>query len=202
MSHGRFSSIGETVNKHRIVGLVVLVALIVILTEFLLNYRLSTENKIPEIKTPPAPELLQEMHKKQDVPIIEIPDITPQKDTSLKEEGSLQQEEQLAAPIVDEEAIPLKPSAAPVVAKQLAKSWVVQVASYNDETHAKNLVSKLQKAKFEAFSYATMIRGKLMYRVSAGPVASSAEATEIKDKLTNQLKINGFVTRYTSADEL
>ena len=166
-------------NKHRIIGLLVIIALIVITTEFLLNYRK------PEVATPsilPPAAIIQEQAIVTEDPVTEQPVV--------------EQPLPVAEPLVDNAAEDKK-----LIATRNEQAWVVQVASYSDQPRADKLVATLQAKAFDAFSYSIVTNSKTYVRVSVGPVATKQDAEVLKAQLLEKAKLAGFVNPYTPDDE-
>ncbi|WP_339428073.1 MULTISPECIES: SPOR domain-containing protein [unclassified Pseudomonas] len=86
-----------------------------------------------------------------------------------------------------------KPSqTAPIATTQDGILWSVQVASLSSETTALKMMAYLKQAGY--ITYLTQADGKS--RIFVGPVNERGEADRIRDKLTKNHQINGFVVRY------
>lgn len=191
-------------NKHRVVGFIVVIALIVIVTEFLLNYRMQSTVATVETVQPPMPELV----KNTDSIKISEPEAVSMTSNAIKNPNQVvqEQEEKLETvmPTASSSAVKTKPAKAKNTnsASNYSHAWVVQLASYTDQTHADNLVSKLRKNGFDAFSYPAVSHGKNYIRVNAGPVATSKAAKQLMAELSSKMKLKGYLVRYTPADDL
>lgn len=183
-------------NKHRVVGFIVIVALIVIATEFLLNYRLQTKVATVELVQPPMPELVENTDS------VEVEDIQPAIQLSTEADQAAEAtsgsstdvgEQSISASIHQ----PKSNSATPGV-----HAWVVQLASYADQENADKLVGRLRKNGFDAFSYSAVLNGKNYFRVNAGPVATTEAAKELMVNLEKKVKLKGYLVKYSPVDEL
>ena len=77
-------------------------------------------------------------------------------------------------------------------ANGLSVSWSIQLASLSSRTSAESLQNRLRGAGYNA--YVRNVEG--MNRVFVGPVIERAEADRLRDQLTRQQKLNGFVVRF------
>jgi DedD protein len=71
-------------------------------------------------------------------------------------------------------------------------SWSIQLASLSSRSGADALQKTLRAAGYNA--YIRNVEG--MNRVFVGPVIERAEANRLRDQLTRQQKLNGFVVRF------
>jgi len=81
------------------------------------------------------------------------------------------------------------PQAAPV---QLRSGWAIQVASLSNPESAQALRDQLTSKGFDA--YVRVSRG--LNRVFVGPVADRQEANRLRDQLSQQQRLDGFVVQY------
>ncbi|WP_226789601.1 SPOR domain-containing protein, partial [Pseudomonas aeruginosa] len=75
---------------------------------------------------------------------------------------------------------------------RLAQSWSVQLASLSNRARAEELQKTLRSQGYNA--YIRSFDG--MNRVFVGPVIQRAEADRLRDQLSKQQKLNGFVVRF------
>ncbi|MBP8184409.1 MAG: SPOR domain-containing protein [Pseudomonas sp.] len=190
--------------KQRIVGALVLLALMVIFIPMLLSRQDDLQRVVVDAPTmPPAPAM----------PQVELEPVSVPQAQLLPEEPVPMTDTELAAatPALVAPAKPLKPAAA-VTAEALAKppvaevlapasrldanslpiSWSIQLASLSSRSGADNLQKSLRTAGYNA--YVRNVEG--MNRVFVGPVIDRAEADRLRDQLTRQQKLNGFVVRF------
>lgn len=90
-----------------------------------------------------------------------------------------------AQPAVKVEEKRLDPNGLPV-------SWSIQLASLSNRASAENLQKSLRNQGYNA--YIRSADG--MNRVFVGPVIERAEAERLRDSLSRQQKLNGFVVRF------
>ncbi len=169
-------------NKHRIIGLLVIIALVVITTEFLLNYR--KPDIAPSVELSP-PEAVQDQAVIVGEPL--VMDQVPSQEQEVVP---------MAVPLVDNAVEDKK-----LTAVRNEQAWVVQVASYSDQPRADKLVAALKAKLFDAFSYSVKSNGKAYIRVCVGPVATRQNAELVKAELLEKTKLAGFVNPYTPQDE-
>lgn len=85
------------------------------------------------------------------------------------------------------------PDAAPQAAPAQSRSgWSVQVASLSNSESAQALRDQLTSKGFDA--YVRVSRG--LNRVFVGPVAERQEANRLRDRLSQQQRLDGFVVQY------
>ncbi|HCF1958747.1 TPA: SPOR domain-containing protein [Pseudomonas aeruginosa] len=77
-------------------------------------------------------------------------------------------------------------------ANNLPQSWSVQLASLSNRARAEELQKTLRSQGYNA--YIRSFDG--MNRVVVGPVIQRAEADRLRDQLSKQQKLNGFVVRF------
>lgn len=92
---------------------------------------------------------------------------------------------------------PQPPAAPPPAEKRLdannlPQSWSVQLASLSNRARAEELQKTLRSQGYNA--YIRSFDG--MNRVFVGPVIQRAEADRLRDQLSKQQKLNGFVVRF------
>ncbi|WP_312452683.1 type II secretion system secretin GspD [Stutzerimonas nitrititolerans] len=89
------------------------------------------------------------------------------------------------------------PDAAPQAAPAQSRSgWSVQVASLSNPESAQALRDQLTSKGFDA--YVRVSRG--LNRVFVGPVAERQEANRLRDRLSQQQRLDGFVVQYQPAN--
>ncbi|HJE30217.1 MAG TPA: SPOR domain-containing protein, partial [Pseudomonas nitrititolerans] len=89
------------------------------------------------------------------------------------------------------------PDAAPQAAPAQSRSgWSVQIASLSNPESAQALRDQLISKGFDA--YVRVSRG--LNRVFVGPVAERQEANRLRDRLSQQQRLDGFVVQYQPAN--
>ncbi|WP_205589075.1 SPOR domain-containing protein, partial [Pseudomonas aeruginosa] len=102
-----------------------------------------------------------------------------------------------ASPPPSQPQPPAAPPSPPPVEKRLdannlPQSWSVQLASLSNRARAEELQKTLRSQGYNA--YIRSFDG--MNRVFVGPVIQRAEADRLRDQLSKQQKLNGFVVRF------
>jgi len=160
--------------KQRLIGAVVLVALMIIfLPMFFGSGDMEPVDILIEIpEKPPVPEFnITQPVKPSDQRKAEVAEETP---------------EQTLQELVDKE----------VDNKNLPVSWALQVASFKERSNAEKLRDKLRKSGYKAYiKYRLDVEPK-MIRVLVGPVLERAEIDKIKGTITRHHKLEGVVVRY------
>lgn len=197
--------------KQRIVGALVLLALAIIFLPMLLSRQDESRHVVvdapampqapamPEIAqdpvTVPEPELLPE----EPVPV-EQPATTPAPlpATPIAAAPTTPIAPAPAAPVATKPPVATAPAIAPPAApsrldaNSLPISWSIQLASLSSRSSAENLQKTLRSQGYNA--YIRSAEG--MNRVFVGPLIERAEADRLRDQLTKQQKLKGFVVRF------
>lgn len=207
--------------KQRIVGAVVLLALAVIFLPML--FTREDELRQVHVEAPPMPQApAMPSTELEDVQVPE-PQVLPDEPVPpLDANGGVAQVPTTppAAPTPSQASrqqsapAPAQPVAAPPVAQAqpqvapaqpaakveekrldpngLPVSWSIQLASLSNRASAENLQKSLRNQGYNA--YIRSADG--MNRVFVGPVIERAEAERLRDSLSRQQKLNGFVVRF------
>ncbi|HHG4908132.1 cell division protein [Pseudomonas aeruginosa] len=202
--------------KQRIVGALVLIALAVIFLPML--FTREDESRQVVVEGPPRPQA--PAMPSVEVQPTEVPELQPGEEDiapEIVEEGSSAAAGQPSQPIGGLPATPPpaqtqapaaspppsqpQPPAAPpspppaekrLDANNLPQSWSVQLASLSNRARAEELQKTLRSQGYNA--YIRSFDG--MNRVFVGPVIQRAEADRLRDQLSKQQKLNGFVVRF------
>ena len=196
--------------KQRIVGALVLIALAVIFLPML--FTREDESRQVVVEAPPRPQA--PAMPSVEVQPTEVPELQPGEEDiapEIVEEGSPAAAGQPSQPIGGLPATPPpapspppsqpQPPAAPpspppaekrLDANNLPQSWSVQLASLSNRARAEELQKTLRSQGYNA--YIRSFDG--MNRVFVGPVIQRAEADRLRDQLSKQQKLNGFVVRF------
>ena len=78
--------------------------------------------------------------------------------------------------------------------KALTK-YIVQVASLDREAKATEMVNRLIRQGYPAYSYKVFIKGRRYYRVRCGMFETKEEAINIKKRLAKNEKLDGLVRK-------
>ncbi|MBK3465778.1 SPOR domain-containing protein [Pseudomonas sp. MF6776] len=203
--------------KQRMVGALVLVALAVIFLPMLFSRQ--DEQRQVTVETPAAPSAPAVPQVQLEPVAVPEPQTLPQEPVPSDDEIA----EQVApsAPIAAAPVVPAqiaKPAAPPPVSKPipapaqpiasattkpdttqsrvdangLSVSWSVQLASLSSRASAESLQKTLRSQGYNA--YIRSADGK--NRVFVGPLIERAEADRLRDLLSRQQKLKGFVVRF------
>ncbi|EMB0804776.1 SPOR domain-containing protein [Pseudomonas aeruginosa] len=202
--------------KQRIVGALVLIALAVIFLPMLFTREDESRQVVVEAPLRPQAPAMPSV----EVQPTEVPELQPGEEDiapEIVEEGSPAAAGQPSQPIGGLPATPPpaqtqapaaspppsqpQPPAAPpspppaekrLDANNLPQSWSVQLASLSNRARAEELQKTLRSQGYNA--YIRSFDG--MNRVFVGPVIQRAEADRLRDQLSKQQKLNGFVVRF------
>ncbi len=202
--------------KQRIVGALVLIALAVIFLPML--FTREDESRQVVVEAPPRPQA--PAMPSVEVQPTEVPELQPGEEDiapEIVEEGSpaaggqpsqpigglpatpppAQTQAPAASPPPSQPQPPAAPPSPPPAEKRLdannlPQSWSVQLASLSNRARAEELQKTLRSQGYNA--YIRSFDG--MNRVFVGPVIQRAEADRLRDQLSKQQKLNGFVVRF------
>lgn len=203
--------------KQRMVGALVLVALAVIFLPMLFSRQ--DEQRQVTVEAPAAPQPSAMPQVQMDPVAVPEPQALPQEPVPTDEEVA--EEAVPAAPAAPAPTIPAqiaRPATPPPVAKPipapaqpitsatskpdttqsrvdangLSVSWSVQLASLSSRASAESLQKNLRSQGYNA--YIRSADGK--NRVFVGPLIERAEADRLRDLLSRQQNLKGFVVRF------
>jgi DedD protein len=195
--------------KQRIVGALVLLALAIIFLPMLLSRQDESRHVVVDApampQAPAMPEVSQEpvsVPEPELLPEEPVPIDTPATTPAPLPSAPIAS----AAPTTPIAPTPSKPAAAaspaaPVAAPAAASrldanslpiSWSIQLASLSSRASAETLQKTLRSQGYNA--YIRSAEG--MNRVFVGPLIERAEADRLRDQLTKQQKLKGFVVRF------
>lgn len=210
----------NSMQKQRLIGAVVLLALGVIIVPVLFDFSREQQSGVKGVEMPPAPEV---MHM----------EVLPLDDWSQKAEPAADRVEEPAAvaevvepaeppvsvPVQAEVVVPpppppqsepavvapppepkvVKPAPAAPVTRPAAivnEGWVLQIASLTVEAKANELRDQLRKAGYPVFIEYGKSGGAAIYRVKAGPVVSRSAIDELKALVKQKTGLDGLVVQY------
>ena len=200
--------------KQRMVGALVLVALAVIFLPMLFSRQ--DEQRQVAVEAPAAPQAPTMPQVQMDPVAVPEPQALPQEPVPTDEEVA--EETAPAAPAPTIPAQIARPATPPPVAKPipapaqpitsatskpdttqsrvdangLSVSWSVQLASLSSRASAESLQKNLRSQGYNA--YIRSADGK--NRVFVGPLIERAEADRLRDLLSRQQNLKGFVVRF------
>lgn len=191
--------------KQRLVGALVLVSGGVVLWSILFTgpaaYKVDRNTQIPpapemEEPVPMAPQRpahVAEVEAEKPLPEPPVPDIAAA--------SVAKPEEPVPAPKPEPKAEePAKPVAkAPVVNEStgVANAWIVQVASFSNESNANKLKERLQAKGYKAYVKAAPTKsGKVLQRVFVGPELKKALAERQKKEIEEAFKLKALLHEF------
>ncbi len=202
--------------KQRIVGALVLLALAIIFLPMLLSRQDESRHVVVDApampQAPAMPEVAQEpvsvpepeLLPEEPVPVEQVattpaplpttPSALPPPTTPISPAPS---SPPASKPPATASAAPTAPAATPAApsrldANSLPISWSIQLASLSNRASAESLQKTLRSQGYNA--YIRSAEG--MNRVFVGPLIERAEADRLRDQLTKQQKLKGFVVRF------
>ena len=208
--------------KQRMVGALVLVALAVIFLPMLFSRQ--DEQRQVTVEAPAAPQAPSMPQVQVEPVVVPEPQTLPQEPVPSDEEIAQQEEPSMPiaptapvapapaakpvapAPVPAMAAKPSTPPAQPITAAPgkpdttqsrvdangLSVSWSVQLASLSNRASAESLQKSLRAQGYNA--YIRTADGK--NRVFVGPLIERAEADRLRDLLSRQQNLKGFVVRF------
>jgi DedD protein len=208
--------------KQRMVGALVLVALAVIFLPMLFSRQ--DEQRQVTVEAPAAPQAPSMPQVQVEPVVVPEPQTLPQEPVPSDEEIAQQEEPSMPiapsapvapapaakpaapAPVPAMAAKPSTPPAQPITAAPgkpdttqsrvdangLSVSWSVQLASLSNRASAESLQKSLRSQGYNA--YIRTADGK--NRVFVGPLIERAEADRLRDLLSRQQNLKGFVVRF------
>ena len=167
--------------RHRLVGALVLVALGVILVPLVLDFHAEQGQSSGRDAM---------LERPRDFRVEEVPLVTPGAVVPPPAEGGGVP----AAAGADTAAA--APAAGPGVTGK-PPAWVVQVGSFASVDNARALRDQLRSRGFKAvFLDRDMISGKPAWRVRVGPEMERARSEQVRDRLLQEMKLEGVVVSY------
>lgn len=165
--------------KQRLIGAVVLLAIAVIFLPVLFDRKrlepIDTTSQIP-----PEPQIK---------PVIIEEPVAP-KEVDLAPEPSemyVPEEKHVAEPT---------PEPPGLNKEGLVKSWVLQVASFRDDAHARALKQKLIDAGYTAFTRESQYKNGPVVRVYVGPKLDKNELLKQQDKVNQQFNVQSLLLEF------
>ena len=178
--------------KHRIVGAIILVALVVIFVPMLLNEnepppelkgvretppRVVTETKV--IVTPVAVEAAKPRQN---------PEAVTKTETTSAITESVPKPETKTVPVE-------KPAKAPA-ADKITQAWVVQVGTFSNTENANHLRDKLKSHGHTVHTESVTLAGKKAQRLRVGPFSNKELAVKAQAQIRKELHVQGVVQSY------
>lgn len=155
-------------NKHRIIGLIVLMAVAVMIGQYCLNYSKGNRHAFQTRRSLPIAPLDKNMTAPDNAPRVQSTEtlIEEHFDTSIENVA-------------------------------VVPAWIVQVAILSSETSAQRLTQQLKELGLDAFLSPMQLQGKAVYRVAAGPFTQQTLALSALSAIQEKLKVTGILKPYT-----
>lgn len=182
--------------KHRIVGAIVLVALVVIFVPLILSERepppelkgarATPRAEVIETKTVVTPVPVEEPESQEStrtVKMMQVP-IEPKPVTETK-----------PAPPAEKPVATKKPEPAPTrpAAEKIENGWMVQVGTFTNIENATRLRDRLKKLGHVVHTDAVTVGGKKAMRLRVGPFAERARADKAQVQIRRETGVAGVV---------
>ncbi len=190
--------------KHRIVGAIVIVALVVIFVPMLLNESepppelkgartIPPRNAAAETRVVVTPVASEESRPVTGSPTATNP-VTPPAatETAPKPETKPTTSPEKPAPVKEKEK-PAKVAAAP---EKITKGWVVQVGTFSNAENAAYLRDKLKSHGHMAYTESVALAGKKALRLRVGPFHDKEQATKAQAQIRKELHVQGVIQSY------
>ncbi|MCD8499933.1 MAG: SPOR domain-containing protein [Gammaproteobacteria bacterium] len=156
-------------SKHRMIGFVVLLAILVIIGQYFLNGFHSGKHHLHVFRSPP-------------IELLDPKDMTPDNAPKVQSTETLidQRTEDIPSP---QQAI-------------TTLAWTVQVVTVRKHDSAKSVLKQLQSEGFDAFISPTSLQGAPVYRVVAGPFLEHQAAIDALAIIQKKLNMTGILKSY------
>lgn len=188
--------------QQRLVGALVIVALIFLIAPVMLDGEGRVPEKITQI--PPKPKRPDLSHIRVAEPaedtLAPLPDEAPAPALSQAESGTTGED------AADEDTDPAAPTASDDGSADAdtgsavpdgERAWSVQVASFRDSERAADLRDRLREAGFETYVNEVILSdGSLFTQVLVGPETEMARVQQRKAEISERLDMQGLVVRY------
>jgi DedD protein len=176
--------------RERLIGALVLVAIVVLVVPAILKGRDPGPAALPES----APTRRVEVPIGNPVPVPEeqilVPEPSPSTPAPAPATPPRAEPKPKAETALSESTVALRePAPAPVRAGP-ASAWAVQLGAFSSRAKADQLVAELRKRRYAAFVLEYRASGQVLYRVRVGPEQDRKRAEEIAARLAK----DGFQT--------
>ena len=168
--------------KHRIVGAIILVALLVIFVPMLLN-----ENE-------PPPELKggREMPPRGETTETRVI-VAPVADEEAKPKKNFEAVTKTETPLAPIKENPAKASA---TSDKIAQGWVIQVGTFSNTDNANHLRDRLKGHGHTVHMESVTLAGKKALRLRVGPFRDKEQAVKAQAQIRKELHVQGVVQSY------
>ncbi len=185
--------------KYRIVGAIVVVALLVIFVPLILNER-EPPPELKAIKEIPAPGEVAETK------VV----VSPVETEETRAKGVIQTPPTAVtpAPVTESASKPDTKPVAPVekadtaktpsvtAADKITKGWIVQVGTFTNTDNAARLRDKLKSQGHKAYTEPATVAGKKALRLRVGPFHDREQALKAQAQIRKQTGLKGAVQEY------
>ncbi len=196
--------------KHRIIGAIVIVALVVIFVPMILNQRETP----PDTRPASAPTASGEIADTADTKVVVTP-VAPEAGKPAESgeaamnpaapapESAPPPETKPVAPVEQPPEVK-KPPAAPThektakvsAAKKITKGWIVQVGTFTNRENAIHLRSKLKSHGHAVNTETVTVAGKKALRLRVGPFRDKEQAAKVVAQIHRETGVRGVVQTY------
>jgi len=181
--------------KQRLLGAVILTALLVILVPEWLDGAGHKARYPDRIEMPPIPEFKPMPAPQQPAaqPASAANDAAGQADSQAAEKVAAKPAEKVAEKPTVKPMV--KPAAEPASSSAI-HAWALQVGSFNDESNARVMRDRMRGEGYAAYILEQKSSGKMHYRVRIGPELDRDRVEKLKDEISRKQKINGMVVNH------
>jgi DedD protein len=167
--------------KHRIVGAIVLVALVVIFVPMILSGREPPPELRGAREAPPRAEITETR--------VLVTPVTPDEATPPESSEAAQ-----AAPPAESKPAPVaKPAPAKPATVKIEDGWMVQVGTFSSTDNATRLRDKLKSLGHSVHTDSVTVGGKKAMRLRVGPFADRAKADKAQAQIRKETGVAGVV---------
>jgi DedD protein len=196
--------------KYRIVGAIVLVALVVIFVPMVLNEReppaelkgateAPARKVVADTKLVVAPVRNEEARDKEDNGIISKTVTVPAVIASTPQTPSkpvAPADKPAAAKKTTTEPAPEKSAKVSAAAEKIVQDWIVQVGTFSNSENAIHLRDKLKSHGHTVHTETVTVAGKKALRLRVGPFRDKEQATKAQAQIRKETGVSGAVQSY------
>ena len=195
--------------KHRIVGAIIIVALVVIFVPMILNQR----EPPPDTRAVSEPSARGEI---ADTRVVVTPVAPMEPKTPDGGETAMKTMSPAADSTPNPETLPIAPAEKPAAVKKLpatstngktakapvsttekiTKGWIVQVGTFSNKENAIHLRSKLSSHGHTVHTETVTVGGKKATRLRVGPFRDKGEAEKVQAQIRKETGVQGLVQTY------
>ncbi|GAB4507229.1 MAG: hypothetical protein Tsb0026_01900 [Sulfuricaulis sp.] len=191
--------------KHRIVGAIVLVALVVIFVPMILDEREPPAELKGVREAPPRTEVTETRVVVTPVPADEVKPgqsseaakITPPAEDKPVPETQPAAPTEKPAVVKKPEPAPEKPAKPAAAPDNIENGWIVQVGTFSNTQNALRLRDKLKSLGHAVHTDSVTIGGKKALRLRVGPFADRAKADRAQAQIRKEIGVTGVVQTHS-----